>query len=145
MRALESQRATTDSSLFAHGHKDRIGLKCSAAECPLVMCLFLLCLLKSDVYIWHILGCCHGNSCIDTSTAEQLCSVQKDWKDDGWERKTPVLSIQGFIIFVLQLLRSSWKAYSCWISCFEPVLKELCRTIPNIWTLTQSITKHHTG
>lgn len=96
-------------------------------------------LLKSNVYIWHILGCCHGNGCIDTSIAEQLCSVQKDHKDDGWESKRSVLSIQMFI-FVLQLLSSSWKAYSCWISCVEPVLKELCRTIPNILTFN---TEHY--
>lgn len=127
--------------VFAHSHQEGIGFKCSAAEHPLVMCLFLLCLLKSNVYIWHILGCCHGNGCIDTSTAEQLCSVQKDQKDDGWERKRPVLSIQAYIIFVLQLLHSSWKAQSCWISWFELILKELCRTIPNVWT--QSTTEHH--
>jgi len=59
------------------------------------------------------------------------------------KEKRPVLSIQTFIIFILQLLSSSWKAYSCWVSCFEPVLKELCRTIPNIWTSTQIITEHH--
>lgn len=126
--------------MFAHSHQEGIGFKCSAAEHPLVMCLFLLCLLKSNVYIWHILGCCHGNGCIDTSTAEQLCSVLKD-QDDGWERKRPLLSTQLYIIFVLQLLDFNWKAQSCWMGCFELILKELCRTIPNAWT--ENITEHH--
>lgn len=73
LKAPVSQRATINPSLFVHGHKEGTGFKCSAVEHPLVVCL-----LKSNVYIWHIRGCCHGNGCIDTSIAEQLCSVQKD-------------------------------------------------------------------
>ena len=131
LRALVPQRPPLILLwVFAHGHKEGTGFKCSAAERPLVMCLFLLCLLKSNIYIWHILGCCHGNGCIDTSIAEQLCSVQKDQKDDGWERKRPVLSIQAFIIFILQLLSSSWKAYSCWIGVLSQYWKNYVEQYP---------------
>lgn len=89
---------------FGHGHKERIEFKYTAAEHPLVMSLPSL--LKANIYIWHILDCCHGNGCIDTSIAVQICSVQKDQEDDGWKRKRPALHILVFVISVLQLLSS---------------------------------------
>lgn len=127
--------------VFAHSHQEGIGFKCRAAEHPLVMslpslfvevkCLYLAHprLLSWKWLYWHI----HSRAALFST----------EGSEGRWVRKEEASSQHSVHDICSSAPSSSWKAQGCWMSCFELILKELCRTIPDYeQRALLNITKH---